>query len=157
MQALLGFKVTVAYVSVSLKNTGHIGLQGNPSGRLLSYNPKTRKTHVVAQGFWFANGVALAKDESFIAVVETNTQTVWKVWLTGAQVCHPAGSQQESRYLYPIACHHSALASTGCETCAEELQKKSCLAEESRTAHSCGASGSADAQKLRSSGMGRVP
>jgi len=61
-------------------------LQGEPSGRLLSYNPATRKTHVVAQGFWFANGVALSKDESFIAVVETNTQTVHRVWLTGAKV-----------------------------------------------------------------------
>ena len=44
-------------------------LQGEPSGRLLSYNPATGKTHVVAQGFWFANGVALSKDESCIAVV----------------------------------------------------------------------------------------
>ncbi|CAL5229353.1 g12664 [Coccomyxa viridis] len=59
--------------------------QGEPSGRLLSYNPATRKTHVVAQEFWFANGVALSKDEDFIAVVETNTQTVHKVWLTGAK------------------------------------------------------------------------
>ena len=60
--------------------------QGEPSGRLLSYNPATRKTHVVAQEFWFANGVALSKDEDFIAVVETNTQTVHRVWLTGAKV-----------------------------------------------------------------------
>lgn len=61
-------------------------MQGAASGRLLSYNPKTRKTHVVAQGFWFANGVALSGDESFVAVVETNTQTVHRVWLTGAKV-----------------------------------------------------------------------
>ena len=60
-------------------------MQGDPSGRLLSYNPATKKTHVVAQGFWFANGVALSKDESFIAVVETNTQTVHRVWLAGAK------------------------------------------------------------------------
>lgn len=65
--------------------------QGEPSGRLLSYNPATGKTHVVAQEFWFANGVALSKDEDFIAVVETNTQTVHRVWLTGAKVpfCFP--------------------------------------------------------------------
>lgn len=61
-------------------------VQGAASGRLLSYNPKTGKTHVVAQGFWFANGVALSRDESFIAVVETNTQTVHRVWLAGAKV-----------------------------------------------------------------------
>ena len=63
-------------------------MQGAASGRLLSYNPKTGKTHVVAQGFWFANGVALSRDESFIAVVETNTQTVHRVWLAGAKVRH---------------------------------------------------------------------
>ena len=43
---------------------------------------------MVAQEFWFANGVALSKDEDFIAVVETNTQTVHRVWLTGAKVPH---------------------------------------------------------------------
>ncbi|CAK0787144.1 hypothetical protein CVIRNUC_010360 [Coccomyxa viridis] len=64
--------------------------QGAASGRLLSYNPKTGKTHVVALGFWFANGVALSRDESFIAVVETNTQTVHRVWLAGAK----AGQQE---------------------------------------------------------------
>lgn len=63
-------------------------VQGEPSGRLLSYNPATGKTHVVAQEFWFANGVALSKDEDFIAVVETNTQTVHRVWLTGAKVVY---------------------------------------------------------------------
>lgn len=67
-------------------------MQGDPSGRLLSYNPATKKTHVVAQGFWFANGVALSKDETFIAVVETNTQTVHRVWLAGAKASLPVFS-----------------------------------------------------------------
>lgn len=61
-------------------------MQGRPSGRLLSYNPVTRKTHVVAQGFWFANGVTLSKDESFVALVETNTQSVHRIWLSGPKV-----------------------------------------------------------------------
>lgn len=61
-------------------------VQGRASGRLLSYNPATRKTHVVAEGIWFANGVTLSKDESFAAVVETNVQRVHRVWLSGPKV-----------------------------------------------------------------------
>ena len=63
--------------------------QGAPTGRLLSYNPATRATHVVATHLWYANGVALSKDESFAAVVETNTQRVHRVWLSGAKVGAP--------------------------------------------------------------------
>jgi sugar lactone lactonase YvrE len=44
---------------------------------------------VVAQGFWFANGVTLSSDESFAAVVETNTQSVHRVWLSGPKVPAP--------------------------------------------------------------------
>jgi hypothetical protein len=32
---------------------------------------------------WFANGVALAKDDSYVLVVETSSKRVWKVHLTG--------------------------------------------------------------------------
>lgn len=62
------------------------GPQGRASGRLLSYNPATRKTHVVTEGLWFANGVTLSKDESFVAVVETNVQRVHRVWVSGPKV-----------------------------------------------------------------------
>lgn len=61
-------------------------VQGKASGRLLSYNPATRKTHVVTDGLWFANGVTLSKDESFVAVVETNVQRVHRVWVSGPKV-----------------------------------------------------------------------
>ena len=70
-------------------------MQGKPTGRLLSYNPATRATHVVVPHLWVANGVALSQDESFAAVVETNTQRVHRVWLSGAKV----GS------LLLLACH----------------------------------------------------
>ena len=62
-------------------------VQGRASGRLLSYNPATRKTQVVAQDIWFANGVTLSKDESFAAVVETNVQRIHRIWLSGPKVC----------------------------------------------------------------------
>ena len=56
------------------------------SGRLLSYTPKSGKTHVLAEDFWYANGVAVAPDQSFVAFAETNTMTIHKYWLTGPQV-----------------------------------------------------------------------
>lgn len=57
--------------------------QGQPTGRLLRYDPATRRTHVVADGIWFANGVALSRDGSYVAVVETVSMRVKRVWLTG--------------------------------------------------------------------------
>eukprot|EP00873_Tetraselmis_striata_P024714 jgi/Tetstr1/444978/TSEL_003371.t1 len=40
------------------------GLQGGATGRLLKYDPSTGRTHCLAEGIWYANGVALAADES---------------------------------------------------------------------------------------------
>ena len=62
-------------------------LQGTTTGRLLSYNPKSKKTHVLADGFFYANGVALSPDESFVLVVETLSVTIHKYWLKGPKVC----------------------------------------------------------------------
>lgn len=57
--------------------------QGSLTGRLISYNPKTRKTHALTGGFYYANGVAVSQDQSFVAVVETMTASVHKYWLKG--------------------------------------------------------------------------
>jgi sugar lactone lactonase YvrE len=40
---------------------------------------------VVLDGLAFANGVALAADESYVAVAESSTRTVVRVWLRGAK------------------------------------------------------------------------
>lgn len=63
-------------------------MQGSTTGRLLSYNPNTKKTHVLADGFWYANGVAIAPDQSFVAFVETMSVSVHKYWLKGPKVCY---------------------------------------------------------------------
>lgn len=34
--------------------------QGSPTGRLLAYDPRTRTTELLANGIFFANGVALS-------------------------------------------------------------------------------------------------
>jgi sugar lactone lactonase YvrE len=52
------------------------------TGRLLRYRPD-EGVEVVLDGLQFANGVALAPDESFVAVAETGAYRVSRVWLTG--------------------------------------------------------------------------
>eukprot|EP00965_Chrysotila_dentata_P143896 4753541-Pleurochrysis_carterae.AAC.1 len=49
----------------------------------LSYEPHSRKTRELARGIAFANGVAVAADNTFVAVVETNAHRVLRHWLTG--------------------------------------------------------------------------
>jgi sugar lactone lactonase YvrE len=58
-------------------------LEHRPSGRLLAYHPGTGKAEVVLAGLYFANGVALAADESFVLVAETASYRVRRYWLRG--------------------------------------------------------------------------
>ncbi|KAF6259879.1 hypothetical protein COO60DRAFT_1638071 [Scenedesmus sp. NREL 46B-D3] len=60
-------------------------MQGQPKGRLLRYDPNTKETHVLAKGFYYANGVALSADESFLVLAETDRIRVHKVWLKGSK------------------------------------------------------------------------
>jgi sugar lactone lactonase YvrE len=60
-------------------------LQGRPDGRLLAYYPKTQKTQVLSEGIWAANGVAVAKDESFVAIASTNSARIYRYWLKGSK------------------------------------------------------------------------
>lgn len=57
-------------------------LEGRPNGRLLRYDPATRTTEVLIPDLYFANGVALAEDESFVLVNETGRLRITRLWLT---------------------------------------------------------------------------
>jgi sugar lactone lactonase YvrE len=59
---------------------------GEPSGRLLAWDPGAPpgpqgRTRVVLDNLWFANGVALSADESFVAVCETCSMRVRRHYL----------------------------------------------------------------------------
>jgi sugar lactone lactonase YvrE len=54
-----------------------------PDGRLLAYEPQTRQTRVVLDGLYFANGVAVSPDQSFVLVAETGAYRIRRVWLAG--------------------------------------------------------------------------
>ena len=58
-------------------------LEARGHGRLMSYNPETEEVKVLVEGLYFANGVALSEDESFILVNETGRYQITKYYLTG--------------------------------------------------------------------------
>jgi hypothetical protein len=60
-------------------------LAGDISGRLLMYNMTSKTTTLLMQDLYYANGVALAADQSFVLVVETVGLRVWKYHLSGRQ------------------------------------------------------------------------
>lgn len=66
----------------SIDRWRHDFIQHTRTGRLIRLDPDGG-VEVVLDGLSFANGVALASDESFVAVAETRTRTVVRLWLTG--------------------------------------------------------------------------
>jgi sugar lactone lactonase YvrE len=58
-------------------------LEARPHGRLLRFDPATGKAVVLLRDLYFANGVALAKDESYVLVAETYRYRVTRFWLRG--------------------------------------------------------------------------
>jgi sugar lactone lactonase YvrE len=59
-------------------------VENTASGRLLRRDPDGTVT-VLLEGLRFANGVALAADESYVAVAESGGRTVVRLWLTGSR------------------------------------------------------------------------
>jgi len=54
-------------------------MEHSATGRLLEFDPATRRTRVVMRDLCYANGVALSQDERSLFVVETCEYRVWKV------------------------------------------------------------------------------
>jgi len=58
-------------------------LEARPHGRLLRYDPATRRTTVLLGDLYFANGVALSRNEDFVLVNETYRYRIRRLWLSG--------------------------------------------------------------------------
>ena len=54
-------------------------LEQSATGRILVYEPATRRTQVLATGLSFANGVALSRDGRHLFVNETGRSRLWKL------------------------------------------------------------------------------
>jgi len=62
-----------------------VEMLGQPSGRLIQYDPKTKTNTVLIDKLHFANGVQLSRNEDFVTIAETVRSRVWKYHLTGAK------------------------------------------------------------------------
>ncbi len=58
-------------------------LEGRPHGKLLAYEPATKKTTVLMDKLYFANGVAVGPQDEFVLVNETYRFRVMRYWLKG--------------------------------------------------------------------------
>jgi sugar lactone lactonase YvrE len=58
-------------------------LERRPTGRLLTYDPRTHTTTVRLEGLAFANGVALGPGEAFVLVNESLAYRITRLWLKG--------------------------------------------------------------------------
>ena len=58
-------------------------LEARPHGRLLSYDPRTDETEVLAEDLYFANGVALTPEENSVLVVESFRYQITRLWIEG--------------------------------------------------------------------------
>ncbi len=58
-------------------------LEHRPNGRLFRYDPSTGETTLLLDRLYFANGVALPRDEAYVLVVETGAYRIRRYWLTG--------------------------------------------------------------------------
>jgi sugar lactone lactonase YvrE len=63
-------------------------LEHSGTGRLIRITPGAAEPEVVLDGLYFANGVALAADESFVLVAETGAYRLTRLWLSGPQAGH---------------------------------------------------------------------
>ena len=54
-------------------------MEQSATGRVLAHDPATGKTRIVARGFSFANGIALAADGHTLFVTETGRYRIWKI------------------------------------------------------------------------------
>ncbi|KAI3462296.1 hypothetical protein Pfo_018959 [Paulownia fortunei] len=67
----------------SFKEHLHDLLEGRPHGRLLSYDPSTKQTEVLVKDLYFANGVAVSADQSFVIFCETAMRRCKKYYIQG--------------------------------------------------------------------------
>lgn len=56
-------------------------LEHQPNGRLLALEPGSQRPRTILRGLYFANGVAVSPDQTFVLVAETGMYRVRRVWL----------------------------------------------------------------------------
>ncbi len=57
--------------------------EGSMTGRLLSYDPRSRQVRVHLENLFFANGVSVAPNDDYVLVSETGMARIQRLWLKG--------------------------------------------------------------------------
>ncbi|XP_031276021.1 protein STRICTOSIDINE SYNTHASE-LIKE 7-like [Pistacia vera] len=60
-------------------------LEGKPFGRLLSFDPVTKETKVLLHHLYFANGITISPDQSFLVFCETPMRRCSKYYIKGKE------------------------------------------------------------------------
>ena len=63
-------------------------LEHQPNGRLLALSPQAQRPRTLLEDLYFANGVAVSPDQSFVLVAETGKYRIRRVWLSGPNAGH---------------------------------------------------------------------
>lgn len=71
-------------------------LEHQSTGRLLEYDPATRRTRPLLTDLCFPNGVALSVDGRYLFVAETGEYRIWKVAVDASNVSARAAAEAES-------------------------------------------------------------
>ena len=58
-------------------------LEHRPNGSFYEYNPSTKKTTLLLDELYFANGVAVSENGDYVLVCETGAYSVLKYWIDG--------------------------------------------------------------------------
>lgn len=59
------------------------GVEHAGTGRLLVYDPSTSKATTLLGGLYFANGVAVSHDQTYVLIIETWFYRVMRYWISG--------------------------------------------------------------------------
>nr|GEZ81094.1 protein strictosidine synthase-like 5-like [Tanacetum cinerariifolium] len=57
--------------------------EGRPYGRLMSYDPSTRQTKMIARDLYYANGVEMSPDQDFVIFCETPMMRCMRYYVEG--------------------------------------------------------------------------
>lgn len=77
------FSNTSEIAPYTVKYGRKVILESKPTGGLYCYDPKTRAVKTLIEGAYFANGVALSREEDYVLLVETSRYRVLRYWLKG--------------------------------------------------------------------------
>ena len=67
----------------SAKYINKLFLELKPTGGVYCYDPQTKVSQTISNGNYFANGLELSEDESFLLLSETSKYRILKYWLKG--------------------------------------------------------------------------